>query len=72
MSEIEKKIFFNCYLAAAQLNLEHYLGDSFTLPMLITALLHIRPEGHQERCNEVESLSPNEYLVGFESGTFQF
>ena len=48
--------FFNCYLAPH--------------PMLITAFLHIRPEGHREPLSEVGSLSPAECLVGFEPGTF--
>ena len=40
--------------------------------MLITAFLHIRPEGHREPRNEVGSLSPAEHLVGFEWGTFRY
>ena len=41
-------------------------------PMLITYILHIRPEGHWKPHNVVGSLSPAEHLVGFEAGTFQF
>ena len=64
--------FFNCYLAAPRPTSGHYRGDSLTHPMLITAFLHIRPEGHWEPRSEVGSLSPAERLVGFEPGTFRF
>ena len=64
--------FFNCYLAAPRPPLSHYRGNSLTHPMLITAFLHFRPEGHREPCSEVGSLSPVEHLAGFEPGTFQF
>ena len=40
--------------------------------MLITCVLHIRPEGHLGPRNEVGSLSPAEHLVGFEPTTFRF
>ena len=40
--------------------------------MLPTCILHIQPEGHQEPCNEVGTLSMAERLVGFEPGTFRF
>ena len=40
--------------------------------MLITAFVHILPEGYREPRNEVGSVSPVERLVGFESGTFRF
>ena len=40
--------------------------------MLITAFVHVRPEGHREPRNEVGSLSPAERLAGFEPGTFRF
>ena len=40
--------------------------------MLITAFVHVRPEGHQDPRNEVGSLSPAERLAGFEPGTFRF
>ena len=52
--------------------LGHYQGGNLTDPMLITYVLHIQPEGHQEPCNEVGSLSSAERLVGFEPGTFWF
>ena len=64
--------FFNCYLAAPQPALGHYRGGSLTHPMLITCVLHIKPEGHWEPCSEVASLSPAKRLVGFELGTFRF
>ena len=57
-------VFFNCYLAAPQPTLGHSQGDSLTNPMLITAFVHIRPEGHREPRNEVGSLSPAERLAG--------
>ena len=61
--------FFNSYLAVPWPTLGHFRGDSLLNPMLITAFLLIRPEGHWEPCNEVGSLSPAEHLVGFEPGT---
>ena len=63
-------IYVNRYLAAPRPTLGHYRGGSLTHPMLITCVLHIRPEGHREPRNEVGSLSPAERLVGFEPGTF--
>ena len=57
---------FNCYLA------EHYRGGSLTHPMLITCVLHIRPEGQLEPPNEVGFLSQAERLVGSEPRTFRF
>ena len=48
--------FFNCYLAAPRPTSGHYRGDSLTHPMLITAFLPIRPEGHREPRSEVGSL----------------
>ena len=64
--------FFNCYLVAPRPTSGHYRGDSLTHPMLITAFLHIRLEGHREPRSEVGSLSPAKRLVGFEPGTFRF
>ena len=58
--------FLNCYLAVPRPTLGHSQGDSLTNPMLITAFVHIRPEGHREPRNKVGSLSPAERLVGFE------
>ena len=51
----------NCYLAAPRPTLGHYRGDSLTHPMLITYVLHIRPEGHREPRSEVGSLSPTKW-----------
>ena len=61
-------------MAAPRPTLGHYQGGSLIHPMLITCILHIRPEGHQEPHNEVGSLSPAEHLVGFELApkTFSF
>ena len=64
--------FFNYYLAAPRPTSGHYRGDSLTHPMLITAFVHVRPEGHREPRSEVGSLSPAERLAGFEPGTFRF
>ena len=64
--------FFYCYLAAPPPTLGLYRGGSLTHPMLITCVLHIRPEGHEELRNEVGSLSSAECLVEFEPGTFRF
>ena len=64
--------FFNCYLAAPRPTLGHYRGGSLTPPMLITCVLHIRPEGHREPRRKVGCLSLAERLGGFESGTFRF
>ena len=72
LETFQSLLFFNCYLAAPRPTLGHSQGDSFTNPMLITAFVHIRPEGHQEPPNEVGSLSPAERLAGFEAGTFRF
>ena len=69
---LENNFFFNCYLAAPRPTLGHYRGDSLTHPMLITAFLHFRPEGHREPRSKVGSLSPAEHLVGFEPGIFRF
>ena len=68
----DKIFFFNCYLAAPRPTLGHYRGGSLTHTMLITCVLHIRPEGNREPRNEVGSLSPAEHLVGFEPGIFPF
>ena len=72
LKKIEDHFFFNCYLAVSRPTLGHSQGDSLTKPMLITAFVQIQPEGHQEPCNEVGSLSPVKRLAGFELGTFQF
>ena len=65
-------IFLNCYLASPWPTLGHYRGGSLTGPMLITCVIHIRPEGHREPRNEIRSLSPAKCLVEFEPGTFRF
>ena len=49
--DFEKVILFNCYFAVPRPTLGHYRGDSLTHAMLITAFLHIRPEGHREPRN---------------------
>ena len=59
-------------MAAPRPTLVHYRGGSLTHAILITCVLHIRPKGHREPCNEDKSLSPAERLVGFEPGTFWF
>ena len=64
--------FLNCYLAVPRPTLGHSQGESLTNPMLITAFLHVQPEGHREPCSKVGSLSPAERLVGFELGTVRF
>ena len=64
-------IFSNRYLAVPRPTLGHYRAGSLTHPMLITSVLHIRPEGHRGPRSEVGSLSPAKRLVGFEPGTFQ-
>ena len=64
-------IFSNRYLGVPRPTLSHYRAGSLTHPMLITCVLHIRPEGHRGPHSEVGSLSPAERLVGFEPGTFQ-
>ena len=59
-------LFFNCYSAAPppRQTLGHYPGGSRTHPLLITAFLHVRPEGHWEPRNEVAALSPAKLQVG--------
>ena len=59
-------------MAVPRPTLGHSQGDTLTNLMLITAFVHIRPEGHREPRNEVGSLSPAERLAGFEPGTFRF
>ena len=59
-------------MAAPRPTLDNFLGLSLTHPMLITAFLHIWPEGHREPCDEVGSLSPVERIVGFKPVTFRF
>ena len=59
-------------MAAPRPILGYYRGGSLTRPMLITCILHIRPEGHREPHNEAGSISPTERLVGFEPGIFRF
>ena len=39
-------------------------GGILTHSVLITAFLHIRPEGHWEPCNDVGSLGLTERLLG--------
>ena len=51
-------------VAAPQVTLNHYLGDSLTKPMPITAFSCTPPKGHQEPRSEVRSLSPAEHRVG--------
>ena len=63
---------FNCFLAVPRPTLGHSQGDSLTNPILITAYVRIRLEGHREPRNQVGSLSPAERLVGFKPGTFRF
>ena len=67
-----KFYFFNCYLTAPRSTLGHFFGENLTHPMLITAFLHFRAEGHREPRNEFGSLSQAELLVVFEPGTFRF
>ena len=50
---IKWRFFFNCYLAVPGRTLGHSRGDSLTNPMLITAFVQFRPEGHREPRNEV-------------------
>ena len=70
--KMRTQFFFNCYLAGPRPTSGHYRGDTLTHPMLITCILHIRPEGHREPHGEVGSLSPAERLAGFEPRTFRF
>ena len=50
-------IFFNCDLAVPRPTVGHSQGVSLTIPMLITAFVLFRPEGHWEPHSEVASLS---------------
>ena len=72
ISWIWTHFFFNCYLAVPRPTLGYSQGDSLTNLMLITAFVHVRPEGHREPRSEVGSLSPAERPAGFAPGTFQF
>ena len=49
------------YWAAPRPTLGHYRGGSLTHPMLITCVLHIRPEGHREVTNNI-NCSENQIL----------
>ena len=71
-NHIHVYFLFNCYLAAPRPTMGNFWGDSLTHPMLITAFLNFRPEGHREPRNKVGTLSPAERLVGFEPGTCRF
>ena len=71
-SKLPHCIFFSCYLAVPRPTLGHSQGDSLTNLILITAFVHVRPEGHWEPGNKVGSLSSDKYLAGFELGTFEF
>ena len=64
--------FFNCYLAVPRPFLGHYREGNLTHSMLITSVLHIRPEGDRESRSKVASLRPTKRLAGFEPSTFQF
>ena len=63
--------FFNCYLATPRPTLGYYRGGSLIHPMLVTAFLQFRPNGHRKPRNEVVSLSTAKGLVDFEQGTFR-
>ena len=65
-------VIFNCYLDVPRPALNHYWGGSLIHPKLITAFLHIWPEGHCEPCKEVGSLNTAEDLVEVEPGTHWF
>ena len=69
---ISSFLFFNCYFAAPRPTLGHYREGSLTHLILITCVLHIRPKGPREPHNEVGSLRPAIYLVGFKQRTIQF
>ena len=68
----EFSFFFNSYLTVPRPTLGHSQGDSLTNPMLITAFVHVRPEGHRKPRNEIGSLSMAERPAGSELGTFRF
>ena len=72
IKKLARIFFFNCYLSVPLLTLGYSQRESLTNSMLITAFVHIPPEGHQKPCNEVGSLSPAERPAGFEPGTFRF
>ena len=59
----ESFFLFNCYLAVTRPTLGYSRGGSLTYPILITAFVQFRHEGHRVSCNEVGSLSPAKYLV---------
>ena len=65
-------LFLNCYLGAPRPTLGHYWGGSLNHQMLITCILHIRPEGHREPHSKVGSLCLAKHLVRFGLGTFRF
>ena len=64
-------LFLNCYLAVPRLTLGHYLGDSFTLLMLIITFLQfwLECQGSLEwSCAPVPGWAP----LGFELVTYWF
>ena len=52
--------------------LVHWQGGSITVtvPIFITALLHIWPKGHWESCNKIGPQCPTKHGLQFELGTF--
>ena len=65
-------IFFKLLFACPKVNFGPLLRGQTHAPDVNHCVLHFRPEGHQEPCNEVGSLSSAEHLVGIEPETFQF
>ena len=59
-------------MAVPRPTLGHSQADSLTNPMLITAFVQVRPEGHREPRNEVGCLCPAKRRVCFEPGAFRF
>ena len=64
--------FFSLLFDSLTTNFVHYWGESLTNLMLMPAYCQCSSELHREPLNEIGSLTPAEYLVGFEPGTFQF
>ena len=54
------------FLTAARSTLGQFWRDSFTDPMLITALYRFRPEGNMEPCIKLRTLIPAKHIAGFE------
>ena len=70
--------FFYLIFGCPTLNFRLFSREQRHAPILITAFIQVSTQSSRGEggggwaCNEVGSLCPAMYLVGFEPGTFQF